>query len=138
MENKKTKLTISGNPKKSFKNVSSSKTYGKKTVLIEKRSSKNFTKPNFNKSNDSKKTSGNFKNNPSFKTNFPSKFPSTAVSDFEKRKLAEQRATKKFKGETDKDKKNKISTKKRDFKLTVSRALSDEIETRERDRKSVV
>ena len=37
MENKKTKLTISGNQKKSFKDFSSSKTKGKKTVLIEKK-----------------------------------------------------------------------------------------------------
>jgi len=137
MENKKTKLTISGNPKKSFKDVSTSKAHGKKTVLIERKSSKNFTKSNFNKSSDYKNASSSFKKNPSFKSNFTPKFPSTAVSDFEKRKLAEQRATKKFKGETEKDKKNKLGTKKRDFKLTVSRALSDEIETRERSLASV-
>ena len=105
MENKKTKLTISGNPKKSFKDVSTSKAHGKKTVLIERKSSKNFTKSNFNKSSDYKNASSSFKKNPSFKSNFTPKFPSTAVSDFEKRKLAEQRATKKFKGETEKDKK---------------------------------
>ncbi len=37
MENKKTKLTISGNPKKSFTNFSTSKSQGKKTVVIEKK-----------------------------------------------------------------------------------------------------
>ena len=37
MENKKTKLTISGNPKKTFKNLGTSKTQGKKTVIIEKK-----------------------------------------------------------------------------------------------------
>ena len=37
MENKKTKLTISGNPKKSFKNFETSKTKGKNTVIIEKK-----------------------------------------------------------------------------------------------------
>ena len=52
-------------------------------------------------------------------------------------KLAEQRATKRLKGETEKDKKNKLSTKKRETKLTVSRALSDEIETRQRSLASV-
>ena len=36
MENKKTKLTISGSSKKPFKNFASSKTQGKKTVIIEK------------------------------------------------------------------------------------------------------
>ena len=35
MENKKTKLTISGNPKKALKNFDSSKNQGKKTVIIE-------------------------------------------------------------------------------------------------------
>ena len=60
------------------------------------------------------------------------------TSDFEKRKLAEQRATKRLKGETDtKEKKTKLGTKKREVKLTVSRALSDEIETRERSLASV-
>ena len=37
MENKKTKLTISGNPKKSYKNIETSKSQGKNTVLIEKK-----------------------------------------------------------------------------------------------------
>ena len=34
MENKKTKLTISGNPKKPIKNFETSKSQGKKTVVI--------------------------------------------------------------------------------------------------------
>ena len=33
MDNKKTKLTISGSPKKSFKNLDTSKTKGKKQLL---------------------------------------------------------------------------------------------------------
>ncbi len=62
-----------------------------------------------------------------FKTNFP------LVNDYEKRKLAEQRATKRLKGDTSlKDFKSKNTTKKRELKLTVSRALSDEIEIRAR------
>jgi translation initiation factor IF-2 len=53
--------------------------------------------------------------------------------------LAEQRATKRLKGDNDnKDKKTlKAGTKKRELKLTVSRALSDEIEARERSLASV-
>ena len=43
MENKKTKLTISGTTKKSIKNIEIAKTQGKKTVVIEK-SKSNFTK----------------------------------------------------------------------------------------------
>ena len=59
------------------------------------------------------------------------------MSDFEKRKLAEQRATKKLKTNIDGDKKPKLGAEKRQVKLTVSRALSDEIETRERSLASV-
>ena len=41
MENKKTKLTISGTTKKSIKNIEIAKTQGKNSVIIEK------TKSNF-------------------------------------------------------------------------------------------
>ena len=62
----------------------------------------------------------------------------TGITDFERRKLAEQRATKRLKVDTEgKEKKLKSSFKKREVKLTVSRALSDEIETRERSLASV-
>ena len=44
MENKKTKLTISGSPKKSFKNFQSSKNQGKKTVVIDRHVKKPFGK----------------------------------------------------------------------------------------------
>ena len=57
MENKKTKLTISGSPKKSFKNFDSSKNQGKKTVVIEKQINRSVKKGNFNKSFGSKSTS---------------------------------------------------------------------------------
>ena len=40
MENKKTKLTISGGPKKSFKNIDNLNNQGKKTVIINKQSPK--------------------------------------------------------------------------------------------------
>jgi len=134
MENKKTKLTISGNLKKSFKNFESSNNQRKKTVLIDK----NLKKPGGKGTGTNYKTSSsNFKKNLFPKSNFPSKFPPSAISDFEKRKLAEQRATKKLKGDGDKDRKSKLGAKKRDVKLTVSRALSDEIETRERSLASV-
>ena len=131
MENKKTKLTISGSPKKSFKNFQPSKTKGKKTVVIDKPSSRSFNKGGFNKTPGS-----NFKRNPSSNTKFAPK-TQPVISDFERRKLAEQRATKRLKGDPDSDKKNKIGSKKRETKLTVSRALSDEIETRERSLASV-
>jgi len=130
MENKKTKLTISGNPKKSITNFDSSKSKGNKTVFIEKKT-KTFVKGSYNKN-----TSSNFKRVNNFKSNFTTKAPPT-FTDFEKRKLAEQRATKRIKNDDDKDKKSKSVTKKRELKLTVSRALSDEIETRQRSLASV-
>ena len=40
MENKKLKLTISGKPKKSFKNFETSKSQGKHSVVIEKSQNK--------------------------------------------------------------------------------------------------
>ncbi len=136
MENKKTKLTISGNPKKTFKNLGTSKTQGKKTVIIEKKTGKTSGKSGFTRTFNSRSSAPNFKHGISSKPNFPQK-TSSSTSDFERRKLAEQRATKKLKNETDNDKKTKLETKKRQVKLTVSRALSDEIETRERSLASV-
>ncbi len=136
MENKKTKLTISGNPKKSFEKFDSPKTQGKKTVVIDKQTIRASNKGKFSKPLGSK-SNINFKKGVVPKPNFAPK-AQTSVSDFERRKLAEQRATKRLKGDADsKDKKGKSSSKKRELKLTVSRALSDEIETRERSLASV-
>ena len=137
MENKKTKLTISGNPKKKIGSFQPSKSKGKKTVFIDKQTDRSQKKTSFSKTFGSKPGSSNFKKNNIFNNKFASKTP-PPQSDFERRKLAEQRATKRLKGDIDnKDKKTKLSTKKREFKLTVSRALSDEIETRERSLASV-
>ncbi len=122
MENKKLKLTISGKPKKSFKNFETPNSQGKSSVIIEKSHNKFAKKGSFFR--------------PS-KTKFPTK-AQVNPNDFEKRKLAEQRATKRLKDDASvKDKKLKSGTKKREVKLTVSRALSDEIEARERSLASV-
>ena len=129
MENKKTKLTISGSSKKTIKNIEKIKTQGKHSVVIEKKTNK------FHKKGSTFKPSFS-KPNISFKPSVPGK--NTGQSDFERRKLAEQRATKRLKVDTEgKEKKSKLGTKKRELKLTVSRALSDEIETRERSLASV-
>ena len=122
MENKKIKLTISGKPKKSFKNFETSKSQGKNSVVIEKSNNK------FVKKGSSFRP---------IKTKFSTK-AQVNQNDFEKRKLAEQRATRRLKDDAgNKDKKLKSGTKKREVKLTVSRALSDEIEARERSLASV-
>ena len=135
---KKTKLTISGSAKKSIKSIEIAKTQGKNSVLIEKKSNKFSGKGgSFKPSSNKPKTSSSFSRGTSNKSIFPAK-SSPIVNDFERRKLAEQRATKRIKGEENKDKKNlKSGTKKRELKLTVSRALSDQIEARERSLASV-
>ena len=139
MENKKTKLTISGNAKKSIKNIEIAKSLSKNSVVIEK-SKNNYLKKGKSFKNSgpgikTKSTSSSFGRSVSNKFSLGIKNPNF-TNDFEKRKLAEQRATKRLKGEGE-GKKFKLGTKKRELKLTVSRALSDEIEARERSLASV-
>ena len=139
MDKKKTKLTISGNFKKSFKNLDNPKFQEKKSVFVNK-TSKPKLKGFGNKQSNFKSSSLNQKKNFPNKPNFLQKNLNSSTTDFERRKLAEQRATKRLKDDVDgKEKKSKLSsvTKKREVKLTVSRALSDEIETRERSLASV-
>ena len=140
MENKKTKLSISGIAKKSIKSIEIAKTQGKKSVIIDK-SKKNFVKKG--SSFRSSATGGRFKSTSSFnrgtplKSSLGAKTPSIS-NDFERRKLAEQRATRRIKSDNEgKDRKQKSGTQKREVKLTVSRALSDEIEARQRSLASV-
>ena len=132
MEKKKTKLTLSGNLKKSISNIERAKSHGKNAVVIEKKNNKFFNKRNFNTSS---KTSSNLKTDRSDYKSRPSSLtkPISPSSDYEKRKLAEQRATKRLKDDPEKrDNKGKISSKRRELKLTISRALSDEEEGRSR------
>ncbi|MDC0509915.1 translation initiation factor IF-2 [Candidatus Pelagibacter sp.] len=136
---KKTKLTISGTAKKSFKNIELAKTQGKNSVVIEKQPSKFPSRGGSSRPGGFKpKTTSTFNRGAPIKPSFAPKSP-PITNDFERRKLAEQRATKRLKGDNDnKDKKTlKAVTKKRELKLTVSRALSDEIEARERSLASV-
>jgi translation initiation factor IF-2 len=138
MENKKTKLTISGTAKKSIKNIEIAKTQGKNSVVIEKSKSNFIKKGSSFKSlgtNTRPKPASPFTRGISSKPSFGTK-TNPIMNDFERRKLAEQRATKRLKGDSE-GKKNKLGTKKRETKLTVSRALSDEIEARERSLASV-
>ena len=138
MENKKTKLTISGTAKKSIKNIEIAKTQGKNSVVIGKTKNTFIKKGSSFRSNSNNirsKTTSNFNRGTALKPSFGVKIPPIS-NDFEKRKLAEQRATKRLKGDGE-GKKIKLGTKKREKKLTVSRALSDEIEARERSLASV-
>ncbi len=132
MKNKKTKLTISGNAKKSIGNIELAKTQNKHSVVIEKKTGRFGNRSSFSKSttqNTAPKKRGYVNENP---TNFLKPTLSIRNND-EKRKLAEQRATRRLKDDsTYKDFKGKIGSKKRELKLTVSRALSDKIETKTR------
>ena len=132
---KKLKLSVSGSSKKTINSIEQAKTQSKNTVVIERKSSKFSPKPQFPRSNfrnDKSRVKGNFVP----KKNFIPKAPAPSISsDFEKRKLAEQRATRRLKGElpTKEGRSNKLGGKKRELKLTVSRALSEEdMDTRSR------
>ena len=139
MENKKTKLTLSGIAKKSIDNIELAKTQSKNSVVIEKKTSKFAPRNNFSRpaSVRSKPTTGATGSFTPRSTSAP-KPSSPITNDYERRKLAEQRATRRLKGNAgDKDSKGKSGVKKRELKLTVSRALSDEIEARSRSMASL-
>ncbi len=131
MEKKKLKLSISGSSKKTFSSIEQAKNNLKNSVVIEKKTGKGFRKQTSIKHN---RPNNHFRQDNKVNTK-PYMHPSPQPrSDFEQRKLAEQRATKRLKGETTlKDNKNKIGSKRRDIKLTLSRALSgDEIGSKSR------
>ena len=126
MEKKKLKLSISGSTNKTINSIEQAKNQSKNTVVIERKATRFAGKSKISRPIS---TNDQFKNKSSFiqrKPNY-SKPLSNTSSDFEKRKLAEQRATKRIKGEvsTKDSKQNKLGGKKRELKLTISRALSD-------------
>ena len=129
MEKKKLKLTISGSSKKTINNIELAKSHGKNSVVIEKKNTRFGSKPSFSKNTNQRNTFNKPKNN--FVPRDPVISKPSSANDFEKRKLAEQRATKRLKGES--AQKGKIGSKRRELKLTVSRALSeDDIEIKGR------
>jgi len=134
MEKKKLKLSISGSSKKTINSIEQAKSKSKNAVVIEKKSKRFLGKSQFSRpitNNDKIISKSSF---PQKKTNFSKPAPNLN-SDFEKRKLAEQRATRRLKGEEfqKESKHNKLSGKRRELKLTISRALSeDDIGTRSR------
>ena len=125
MEKKKLKLSVSGRSKKTFSSIEQAKSKSKNTVVIEKKSSKFSGKSQFSRQNNNNFRSNNTIDAKSNNFTRPSMPP---TSDFEKRKLAEQRATRRLKGEVSQkeNKTNKITGKRRELKLTISRALSDD------------
>jgi len=134
MEKKKLKLSISGNTNKTISSIEQAKNQPKNTVVIEKKSKRFLGKSNISKHISVSDKSINKSSFAQRKPNYSKPLPNIS-SDFEKRKLAEQRATKRIKGEisTKDSKSNKPGGKRRELKLTISRALSDdETETKSR------
>ncbi len=125
MEKKKLKLSISGSSKKTFNSIEQAKSKSKNTVVIEKKNTKFIGKSQFSRQNPDNYA---VNKNTSSRPNSFARPLSPPTSDFEKRKLAEQRATRRLKGETvqKENKNNKIGGKRRELKLTISRALSDD------------
>ena len=103
---KKTKLSVSGSAKKSIKNIEFAKTKSKNSVVIDKQQNKFSSKSGTSKFSGIKsKQTNSFNRGLSVKQKFEPKL-SPSTSNFEKRKLAEQRATKRLKGQNEiKDKK---------------------------------
>ena len=95
---KKTKLSISGGAKKSIRNIEIAKTQGTNSRVIEKKTNKLSNKGVFQKQSNFKQK-GNALSRNTFQKNFPKQ--NFQINDFEKRKLAEQRATKRLKGENE-------------------------------------
>ena len=122
MEKKKLKLKISEGSKKTINNIELAKSKASNSVVIAKKNTRTGTKSSFsntNNKNNQNKSKSNFTPRTS---NFSR--PS-GINDYEKRKLAEQRATKRLRGEN--TQKSKIGSNiRRELKLTLSRALSDE------------
>tara|TARA_Y100000816_G_scaffold87717_1_gene60412 strand:+ start:683 stop:2902 length:2220 start_codon:yes stop_codon:yes gene_type:complete len=126
MEKKKLKLSISGSSKKTISSIEQAKSQSRNSVVIEKKSGKFSRKQPFQRSGKPfERFKGSGQPFAPRQTTFNTQ--NQIKSDFEKRKIAEQRATRRLKGdEVQKDGKGKIPQKKRELKLTLSRALSEE------------
>ena len=137
-EKKKKKLTLSVSSKTSHNFTNYSKSRQKTSVVIEKKPSRRWNKEKFqpreNRSNKSE-----------LSKSFISK-KSSINKNFDIRKMAEERATKRFKNLKEDNLqqkksnlgKDKAFTSKREYKLTLSKALDDEaLEGRERSLASV-
>ena len=85
---KKTKLSISGSPKKTIKSIEIAKTHGKNSRVIEKKQIKLSSRAGFISSGLNKlKNSSSFNRGAPVKSTFNPKL-SRATNDFERRKLA--------------------------------------------------
>ena len=142
----KKKLTLTISNKKTFSTPSYTPSSNKKSVVIEKKISRTRGARKFYGRNDkvNKPTSG-FQDKTKSNNNFAPRNP-TINRNIEIRKIAEERATKRFKNPKEYNlaekkgslSKNKSTTSRREYKLTLSKALTDDVmEGRERSLASV-
>ena len=143
----KKKLTLTISNKKTFNTPSYPPSSNKKSVVIEKKISRTRDARKFYGRNDkaNKPTSG-FQDKTKSNNNFAPRNP-TINRNIAIRKIAEERATKRFKNPKEYNlaekkgslSKNRITTSKREYKLTLSKALTDDVmEGRERSLASVI
>ena len=119
---KKLTLSVSSLTKKESDKIRYAKSQNENAVIIEKKNIRaGFMKVNQKFSRDQIKSGT--KTDKTFNKDF-----NLINRDFEKRKLAEQRATKRVKGQVAAEKviKGKPNVKKREYKLTLSRALNED------------
>ena len=147
---KKKKLTLSVSSKKPYSTSNYKQSKGKTSVVIEKKPSRSWNEKRFHsRDSSSSKPKSRFtdKTNVKLDKNFDLK-TTAAKRNFEIRKIAEERATKRFKNtREEKDNlqqkksnlsKNKSFASKREYKLTLSKALDEEtFDGRERSLASV-
>ena len=122
---KKRKLTISISDKTKSKSINFKPGFGKKAFVVEKKSFRKKFTAESSFASSARKFSEFKKPTPSK----PYKKEGEFHKKFEIRKIAEERATKRISGNESKAKlsnKSKIQSQKREYKLTLSRALNQE------------
>jgi len=146
MEEKKPKkkLTLSIGSKKPYNFSNYHQSGGKKSVIIEKKNTRRSKEGKYYNRDNNKSSSGFINKRRTDNDNVSKNI--SLKKNFEIRKLAEQRATKRFKNFREEDSqpkkgglgKSKSSTTKREYKLTLSKALDEEaLDGRERSLASV-
>ena len=143
----KKKLTLTISNKKNFSTPNYTPSSNKKSVIIEKKISRTRGARKFYGRNDKEnKPTSSFQDKTKSNNNFAPRNP-TINRNIEIRKIAEERATKRFKNPKEYNlaekkgslSKNRITTSKREYKLTLSKALTDDVmEGRERSLASVI
>ena len=133
MEEKKPKkkLTLSIGSKKPYNFSNYHQSGGKKSVIIEKKNTRRSKEGKYYNRDNNKSSSGFINKRRTDNDNVSKNI--SLKKNFEIRKLAEQRATKRFKNFREEDSqpkkgglgKSKSSTTKREYKLTLSKALDE-------------